>query len=134
MRRHLELALRSRFLFVLGLVLACRGCGDGRAKQRILDEARNSVEKSLELWKRGEKPAAAMAGPQPIEFFDEDWNRATKLVDYSVRHTYLENDGTPRCAVDLFLKSGDRPTEQVRATYEMANKEGRLVISRDPMS
>lgn len=72
--------------------------------------------------------------PQAIEFFDDDWNRSANLVEYSVQQTYYETNGTPRCAVDLVIKVGEQPPEQVRVTYEMVNKEGRLVIARDPMS
>jgi hypothetical protein len=127
-------AVRLQFVVALLLTLACCGCGDGGAKQKLLDDAQRSVETSLEAWKRGEKPASLLDGPHGIEFFDEDWNRSMSLVEYTVHATYLETDGTPRCAVDLVLKSGDQPPEQLRVTYEMVTKEQRLIIGRDPMS
>ncbi len=111
----------------------CCGCGDGGAQQQ-LDEAQVSVETALNSWKRGEKPASLLASSPVIEFFDDDWNQSVSLVDYSVHQTYFETDGTPRCAVDLSLKTGDQPPRQLRVTYEMVTKENRLVIARDPMS
>lgn len=118
----------------LVLLFACSGCGDGGARQKLLDDTRRSVETALDTWKRGEQPAALLASPQAIEFFDEDWNRAVSLVEYTVHQTYTETDGTPRCAVDLVLKSGNEPPKQIRVTYEMVNKENRRIIGRDPMS
>lgn len=115
-------------------MLTCCGCGDGGVQQKLLDQAQQSVETSLDTWKRGEQPASLLAGSQAIEFFDDDWNRSVSLVEYTVHSTYLETDGTPRCAVDLVLKTGDQPPEQVRVTYEMVTKENRLIIARDPMS
>lgn len=127
-------ALWPHVLVATVLTLACCGCGDGGASQKALDEARLSVETALDAWKRGEKPASLLTGPRAIEFFDDDWNRSVSLVEYSVHSTYLETDGTPRCAVDLVLKNGDQPADKIRVTYEMANKDNRLVIGRDPMS
>ncbi len=122
------------FLVLPGLTFVGGGCGDGGAQQKLLDDAQRSVEMSLDKWMQGEEPASLLAGPPAIEFFDEDWNRSVELVEYTVHSTYLETNGTPRCAVDLTLKSGDRPPEQLRVTYEMVTKENRLVIARDPMS
>jgi len=116
------------------LTLACCGCGDGGTQQKLLDDTQQSVATALNAWKRGETPASLLAGPEGIEFFDEDWNRSVSLVEYTVSATYLETDSTPRCAVDLVLKTGDRPPQQVQVTYEIVTKENRVVIARDPMS
>lgn len=126
--------IRPTALVALALTLASCGCGEGRAKQQLLNGAQQSVERALGAWKRGEKPESLLAAAQAIEFFDEDWNRSVSLVEYTVHQTYFETDGTPRCAVDLVLKVGDQPPAQIRVTYEMVNKENRLVIARDPMS
>lgn len=127
-------AVSPQLCVSLLLMIACCGCGDGGAQQKMMDEAQQSVETALETWKRGEKPEVLLAGAPSIEFFDDDWNRSVSLVEYTVQQTYLETDGTPRCAVNLVLKTGDRPPEQVLVTYEMVTKENRLVIARDPMS
>lgn len=127
-------AATLQVLILFLLTIACCGCGDGGAEQKLLDETQQSVERSLDEWKRGREPASLLNGPQSIEFFDDDWNRSVSLVDYSVHATYLETDGTARCAVDLVLKEGDQPPETVRVTYEVVTKEDRLVIGRDPMS
>jgi len=134
MNRPMKRALWPQFFVLFVLTLACCGCGDGGARQKLMDEAQQSVETALDAWQRGEKPASLLNGPQAIEFFDDDWNRSASLVEYSIHSTYLETDGTPRCAVDLVLKTGDRPPETIRVTYEMATKDNRLVIGRDPMS
>lgn len=127
-------AVWPRILVLPVLALTFSGCGDGGAQQKMLDDAQRSVETSLNVWKRGDKPESLLAGPQAIEFFDEDWNRSVSLVEYTIHSTYLETNGTPRCAVDLTLKTGDQPPEQLRVTYEMVTRENRLVIARDPMS
>ena len=134
MQGLLKCAFEPLRLALLVCTVVCCGCGDGGAQQKLMDEAQASVETALDAWRSGEKPASLLTGPQAIEFFDDDWNRSVTLVDYSVHLTYLETDGTPRCAVDLVLKTGEQPPEKVRATYEMANKGDRLVIARDPMS
>ncbi len=134
MQGRLNCAIKPLRLVLLAWTVVCCGCGDGGAQQKLMDDAQKSVETALDVWRSGEKPASLLTGPQAIEFFDDDWNRSVKLVDYSIHLTYLETDGTPRCAVDLVLKTGNKPPESVRVTYEMANKEDRLVIARDPMS
>jgi len=134
MHSPIKYAVWSQVLVSFVLTLACCGCGDGSAQQKVLDEARTPVETALAAWKQGAKPASLLTGSQAIEFFDEDWNRSVSLVEYTVHTTYLDTDGTPRCAVDLVLKNADQPPEQVRVTYQMVTKENRLVIARDPMS
>ncbi len=125
-------AARNGALFLL--LLALFSCGCGGAKQKLLDDSQHAVETALDAWQRGDKPDSLLAGTEAIEFFDDDWNRSVTLVEYTIHQTYFETDGTPRCAVDLVLKHGTRQPEQVRVTYEMVNKEDRLVIARDPMS
>jgi hypothetical protein len=121
-------------LLMFVVALSCIGCGNTSARQKLMDEAQQSVEAGLEAWKRGEKPASLLSLAQAIEFFDEDWNRSVTLVDYKVQQAYLERDGTPRCAVELTLQVGAKPPKQTRVTYELVKKEDRLVIARDPMS
>ncbi len=130
----LKCAVWPQVLVSFVLTLVCCSCGDGGAQQKLMDEAQRSVEMALDAWKRGEKPASLLTGPQAIEFFDDDWNRSVSLVEYLVHATYLETDGAPRCAVDLVLKTGDQPPENIRVTYEIVTKDNRLVIGRDPMS
>jgi len=127
-------AVWPQFFVLSVLTFACSGCGDGGVEQKLLDDAQRSVEMSFDRWKRGDEPASLLDGPLAIEFFDEDWNRSVELVEYTIHSTYLETNGTPRCAVDLILKTGDHPPEQLRVTYETVTKENRLVIARDPMS
>ena len=134
MQERFNCAIEPRRVVLLVWIVACCGCGDGGAQQNLMEEAQASVEAALDVWRSGEKPASLLTGSRPVEFFDDDWNRSVKLVDFSVHTTYLETDGTPRCAVDLVLKKGDQPPETVRVIYEMVNKDNRLVIGRDPMS
>lgn len=109
------------------------GCGDGGVQER-LDLAKQTVQTALDTWKRGEQAALLKAGPTPIEFFDDDWERAAKLIEYEIVKTYMETDGTPRCAVGLTVQYGKKPPAKVRATYQLVNKENRIVIGRDPFS
>ena len=134
MHRSLCCPICPAALVALALTLACCGCGASKAEREQLDGIQQAVETALGAWKLGEKPESLLTAAQAIEFFDEDWNQSVSLVEYAVHQTYFETDGTPRCAVDLVLKAGDRPPTQLRVTYEMANKNNRLVIARDPMS
>lgn len=115
------------------LVMAFSGCGDGGVQQS-LDAAAQPVRTSLDTWKRGEKTGTLIAGPVAIEFFDDHWQRSARLVEYEVIKTYMETDGTPRCAVRLVVQYGTKPPEEVRVTYQLVTKENQTIIARDPFS
>jgi hypothetical protein len=108
------------------------GCGDPELQQE-LDFARESVEAGLASWKRGETAESLQALPQPIEFHDDDWRHGARLVDYQIVQVYRDPDGSPRCAVKLTLKRGEREPEQVEEIYQIVTKPN-VIIARDPMS
>jgi len=125
---------RQTWIAIQGvLVSALCGCGDGAAQQQ-LDLATQAVQAGLDAWKRGEKAATLKASPAAIDFFDDDWQGSARLVEYEVLTTYLETDGTPRCAVRLVVQRGTKPPEEVQVTYQLVTKENETVIARDPFS
>jgi hypothetical protein len=117
-------------LAAIGLTIL--GCGDLQSKQelQLLEE---SVTAALEAWKRGERADALKSRTPPIEFYDDDWQRSARLVDYQVVKLYPETDGSARCAVSLTVQRRGRQPVQVQATYQMSHKP-HLVIARDPYS
>lgn len=120
-------------MLVSTAALGVCGCGDGGAQQQV-DAAAKSVQTSLETWKRGEPVASLKTSPTPIEFFDDDCERAAKLVAFEIKKTYMETDGTARCAVSLVVQHGAKPSEQVQVTYQVVTKDNKTVIARDPFS
>lgn len=118
-------------LFLSALMMP--GCGNREAAKQ-LELAKQSVTTSLDVWKRGEKAAALLAAPEPIEFFDDEWQRAGTLVDYQVQQVYMDPDGTPRCAVRLVIQHGSDAPEQLQLTYQIVTREKKTVIARDPFS
>ena len=109
------------------------GCGDGGAQQKM-DAAMQSVQASLDTWKRGEPVASLTTSATPIEFFDDDCERSARLVEFEIKKIYMETDGTARCAVGLVVQRGNKPPEQVQVTYQVVNKDNKTVIARDPFS
>jgi hypothetical protein len=112
------------------LVLA--GCG-GAERKRELQRARESVAAGLEAWKRGEAPEALRTHATPIEFHDDDWQRAARLVEYEITAAYHDTDGLPRCAALLTVQSGSGEPAQVKVTYQIVT-EPKVIIARDPFS
>jgi hypothetical protein len=119
-------------LIVIAAGLAVGGCADAEAQQE-LDFARASVERSLEAWKSGETAESLRASPNPIEFHDDDWQQAARLIDYQIVQVYHDTDGSPRCAVTLTVQRGKREPERIQETYQVVAKP-KVIIARDPMS
>lgn len=118
-----------------GLLVACvlvAGCGN-REEQQKIEFASATVQHALTIWKQGGKPAALRSETEPIEFYDDDWDRSAKLLDYEIRQTYMESDGTARCAVLLTVQFGRKPAVQVKCTYQIVT-EPKVIIGRDPMA
>ena len=120
----------SCLLFAAAIALS--GCGDDAA-QKEMELFQESVEVSLDAWKKGESAASLKARPTPIEFHDEDWQRKAALVSYEIKQLYRETDGTARCAVTLTMKPRGKAAVPANVTYQV--KFGTtIVIARDPYS
>jgi hypothetical protein len=119
-------------LFATGALLGIAGCGDAQSQQE-LDLATRSVQVALDAWKRGEMADNLKGQSTPIEFYDDDWQKGAKLIDYQIDQTYRETDGSPRCAVTLTVQHGDRASAAVKVTYQV-NTKPKIVIARDPFS
>lgn len=120
------------FSLLLVAVALSSGCSHDPAQQQ-LDAAQQGVQKALETWKQGAKAENLKSGTPPIEFHDDDWQQAARLLDYQVVQTYLDPDGSPRCAVTLTVQRPRQQPEQLRVTYQVVEK-GAIVIARDPFS
>lgn len=126
--------LRLRWIAAVYLCpLLFAGCGDA-GNEAALAAAQQSVRTALEAWQRGESPVALNAAPTAIEFFDDDWNRSARLLEFEIFQTYMETDRTPRCAVALSIQAGEQPQEKIQVTYQVVAKDGKVVIARDPFS
>jgi hypothetical protein len=118
-----------------GFLLACvmlAGCGNNENQQKI-EFASLTVQHALETWKQGGKPVELLSETVPVEFYDDDWDRSAKLLDFEIRQTYMESDGTARCAVSLTVKYGKKAPVQVKCTYQIVT-EPKIIIGRDPMA
>lgn len=118
------------FYFLLGC-LVVTGCG-GEGQKKI-DFARTTVQRALETWQQGGTRAQLLEAQESIEFYDDDWERSAKLADFKIRKTYLESDGTARCAVTLTVKYGKRKPVVVNCTYQIVT-EPNVIAARDPMA
>jgi hypothetical protein len=117
------------------IVAACSvlvGCSDADA-ERQLELAKESVEAALAAWKRGETADALKTQPTPIEFHDDDWQRAARLLDYKLVQTYRDTDGAPRCATILTVEQRGGKPASMEVTYHVIT-EPKIVIARDPYS
>ena len=92
------------------------------------------MKTALDSWQRGEKAAALKSGAAPIEFSEDHWERKARLIEYEISKTYAETDGTARYSVGLTVQYGNKPPERVQATYQIVNKDNKIVIARDPFS
>jgi len=116
-------------------MLAClliAGCVNTE-EQKKLEFARTTVEHALEAWQQGSKPAELESETEPVEFFDDDWNRSAKLLEFEIGQTYMESDGTARCAVVLTVKRGKKAAVKVNCTYQIVTKP-KVIVARDPMA
>ena len=123
---------QARVWLVLAIGCTLAGCGDGELQQE-LEVAKESVQAALDAWKRGESVAALKARATPIEFHDDDWKRAARLIDYEIGPVYRETDGAPRCAATLTVQHRGRKALPAKVTYQV-NLKPKIVIARDPFS
>jgi hypothetical protein len=127
-----KLKLTVRYFGLLFVCFTVTGCGDSEEQQKI-NFARSTVERGLECWKQGGKPAEVQTESEPVRFFDDDWERSAKLIDFEIIQTYLESDGTARCAVLLTVKYGKKEPVQVKCTYQIVT-DPKIIVGRDPMA
>ena len=114
-------------------LLLAGGCSNDGAKQK-LEFGQQTVERGLEAWKAGKKPADLKSAAAPIDFFDDDWNQSAKLIGYTIQESFIEpSDGTARCSVLLQVQYGNKPPRQVRCAYQIV-AEPAVAVARDPMS
>ncbi len=127
-----DLNLKMRCFCLLLACLAVAGCSDGKDLQKV-EFASSTVQRALESWKQGAKPVDLRSAADPVDFHDDDWDRSAKLVDFEIRQTYMESDGTARCAVSLTVQYGKKVPVKVKCTYQIVT-EPEVIIGRDPMS
>lgn len=100
--------------WTVGFALVClTGCGFPAAK---VDEAKGHVQKALETWQAGGKPADLMAASPPVEFNEALWNASEKLVDFEMGTArYADAAQAVRCEVKLTVlgRNGKKRTENV---------------------
>jgi hypothetical protein len=106
------------------------GCNSD--SQQDLDLVRDSVIAGLETWKNAEPVNVLRSRSPPIEFYDDDWQRGARLIDYELTKTYRDTDGAPRCAVSMDIQSRGK-SRTIKVTYQ-ANTSSKIVIPRDPFS
>jgi hypothetical protein len=56
------------------------------------------------------------------------------LLEFQITKTYMETDGTARCAVSLMVQHGEKSPERRQVTYQVVTKDNKTVIARDPFS
>jgi hypothetical protein len=128
--------MRNRILLswlpelMIGFVLV--GCAE-RMDREFLELATHSVQRGLETWKRGERADALRTGATPIEFHDDDWQKSARLVDFQLLKSYVETDGSPRCAAALVIQYRNRQPQRIRVTYEIVRRST-VIVARDPFS
>ncbi|MFM7039594.1 MAG: hypothetical protein ACKO2L_17935 [Planctomycetaceae bacterium] len=78
---------------VLGLLLLVAGCGGSETQALPLDEelARSSVQKALEAWQSGKKPADL--SPE-ITIGDPAWNAGRQLKSFQILRDEETSDGS----------------------------------------
>ncbi len=108
----------GRRLF-LGAIVSCflplAGCGQ-RNQPAEPELARESLERALASWKRGEQPAALAQQNPPITIGDFAWTAGRKLAGYRMMGE-AKTDGS-NLHFDVELTFGDQRGEPMeRATY-----------------
>lgn len=114
------------------MVLCQIGCSDQVAEEKI-NFAKQTVETALKTWQQGGKPEDLEQGTEPIEFHDDDWDRSARLIEYELRQSYMETDGTARCAVRLKVQTDQKSPREIECTYQIVT-EPKVIVARDPMS
>ena len=113
-------------------MVTAAGCA-GTKPQVPLEVAESSVHTALDSWKSGEKADQLKTRTPPIEFHDDDWQKAARLVEYELIKTYCDTDGFPRCTVALTLQHSGQEPVRLQVTYQVVMKPN-VVIARDPFS
>lgn len=119
-------------LMLGGLICVANGCGDSRALE-LQEMTKGAVERGLGAWQRGDHPDSLKKTAEPLDFFDDDWQRGAKLVSFRVIRTFFDTDDLPKCAVELTVQSGDAAPVTQHVTYQ-AVKKPHVIVSRDPFN
>jgi hypothetical protein len=127
-----NLNLRNRCFGLLLVSLIFAGCGTNEGQKEI-EFASATVQHALETWQQGGTPAKLLEEPVPVKFYDDDWERSAKLIDFEIRQTYMESDGTARCAVTLTVKYGKKKPVIVKCAYQIVT-DPEVIVGRDPMA
>lgn len=115
------------------LVPTMTGCG-GSADKTKIQQASRLVEECLNVWAEGKGAESLALLSPPIRFFDDDWNRSAKLIEYQIEQTFVERaDETVRVVVRLKVRGTDGKESEVRCAYQVV-VDPEIVIARDPMS
>ena len=97
--------MRSRGLLWMGVIVLAGGGGGGTAPIPSADEAKKSLQVTLDAWKAGQKPASLDAATPRIEAVDFEWIAGKKLVEYAIGEETPEL-GTKTFGVKITLAPG----------------------------
>lgn len=98
--------MRLRGFAMMGLIfLAGCGGGGGTAPIPSADEAKKSLQTTLDAWKAGQPPASLDAGTPKIEAVDFDWVAGKKLTEFAIGEESPEA-GTKTFDVKITLAPG----------------------------
>jgi hypothetical protein len=97
------------------------GCsGSQRGAPVDAERAREILKTSLDVWKKGDTPAALNNNTPAITAQDLDWLGGAKLVDYEVTGEGKGLEATRRVPVTLTLKMANGKEVKKKVTYIVA--------------
>lgn len=127
-----KMFFRFPSLMVCLLVLGLAGCQKQPGQEKMA-KAKEIVTKGLSSWKSGEDIKSLRSLEEPIEFYDDDWEKSAKLVDFEVKQTFMESDQSARCSVVLKVQYEGEDPKEVQCTYQVVD-DPKIKVARDPMS
>lgn len=108
------------------------GCRDPH--RGLLEATRAATEKALDAWQKRETRGAGELPAGGVVFHDEDAQIGATLLSGKIVRVYMDPDQTARAAVELTLQFADGKSETKNVTYQVVEKDGKMVIARDPFS
>ena len=108
------------------------GCRDPH--RGLLEATRVATEKALDAWQKRETRGGGELTSGGVVFHDEDAQIGATLLSGKIVRVYMDPDQTARAAVELSLQFADGKSETKNVTYQVVEKDGKMVIARDPFS
>lgn len=131
---HFASARVTATAVVLGWFLCLAGCSNGprRAAPVNAELAQSALQKALDSWKNGARPASLKNEAPPIIVQDMDWQMGYRLVDYRV-HDPIYDDANLRCPVTLTVLSPQGRKLDKNVTYMVGTDPAVTVFREIPM-